>query len=182
MKPLEKFNRGANKAGIAAAGLFLAAMIAITCANIFSRIVWVPIRGTYEMMGFFGALVTAFALGYTQLHKAHISVDILVNLFPERLQRFLNGLNCAVCSVFFSIAGWQIAKLANTLRVTGEVTETLRVVYYPFTYGVAVGCFLLALVLLVGLVQLVAGAGRGRRDRAPRRCARRGTPGAGRGR
>lgn len=162
MKPLEKFNRRANKAGIAAAGLFLAAMIAITCANIFSRMVWVPIRGTYEMMGFFGALVTAFALGYTQLNKAHISVDILVNRFPAKLQRLLNGLNCIICSGFFTIAGWQIAKLAHTLRVTGEVTETLRVVYYPFTYGVAFGCFLLALVLLVELIQLLAGAERGR--------------------
>jgi len=44
--------------------------------------------------------------------------------------------------------------LGNTLRTSGEVTETLRIIYYPFTYGVALGCFLLSLVLLVELSAL----------------------------
>jgi hypothetical protein len=57
--------------------------------------------------------------------------------------------------LFFILAGWQIAKLANTLRTSGEVTETLRIIYYPFTYGVAIGCFLLSLVLAVELAKLV---------------------------
>jgi TRAP-type C4-dicarboxylate transport system permease small subunit len=162
MNLLEKFNRRVNQAGIIIAGVFLAAMITITCGNILTRLVWVPIRGTFELMGFFGALVTAFALGYTQLNKAHISVDILVNRFPVKLQRVLNGVNSIVCSIFFMFAGWQIARWAHTLKATGEVTETLRIVYYPFTYGVAVGCFLLALVLLVELIQQVAGRNGGR--------------------
>ena len=117
--------------------------------------------GTFELMGFFGALVTAFALGYTQMHKAHISVDILVNRFPKKVQRILNALNCIICSGFFAIAGWQISKLANTMRVTGEVTETLRIIYYPFVYGVALGCFLLALALVVELVHETVGANGG---------------------
>lgn len=155
---LEKYTQRVNVVGIVTAGIFLAAMTAITCGNIITRIVWIPISGTFELMGFFGALVTAFALGYTQMHKAHISVDILVNRFPKKVQRFLNVVNCIICSAFFSIAGWQITKLANTMRVTGEVTETLRIIYYPFTFGVALGCFLLALVLLVELVLETVGA------------------------
>ena len=34
------------------------------------------------------------------------------------------------------------------------MTETLRIVYYPFTYGVGFGCFLLALVLLIDFLKL----------------------------
>ena len=143
-----------NHAFIFVAGTFIVAMILITCANIVSRLVWVPVKGTFELMGFFGAVVTAFALGYTQAKKAHISVDILVNRFPKRVQKFLNGINSVICMIFFTLAGWQIAKLGNTLRTSGEVTETLRIIYYPFTYGVALGCFLLSLVLLVELAEL----------------------------
>ena len=154
MPILEKISRLMNHSFIFVAGTFMVAMILITCANIFSRLVWVPIKGTFELMGFFGAVVTAFALGYTQAKKAHISVDILVNRFPKRVQKCINGINYVVCMIFFILAGWQIAKLANTLRTSGEVTETLRIVYYPFTYGVALGCFLLALVLLVDLLKL----------------------------
>jgi len=154
MPILEKISRLMNHAFIFVAGTFIVAMILITCANIVSRLVWVPVKGTFELMGFFGAVVTAFALGYTQAKKAHISVDILVNRFPKRVQKFLNGINSVICMIFFTLAGWQITKLGNTLRTSGEVTETLRIIYYPFTYGVALGCFLLSLVLLVELSAL----------------------------
>jgi len=154
MSILEKISKLMNHAFIFVAGSFMVAMILITCANIFLRIVWIPIKGTFELMGFFGAVVTAFALGYTQAKKAHISVDILVNRFPKRVQKCINGINYVVCMIFFILAGWQIAKLANTLRTSGEVTETLRIIYYPFTCGVAVGCLLLSMVLLVELAKL----------------------------
>ena len=154
MEILEKISRILNQMFLLIAGAFMAAMILITCANIFLRIVWVPIKGTFELMGFFGAVATAFVLGYTQLKKAHISVDILVNRFSPRIRTVFNGVNYLICMIFFAVLGWQISRLATTLWKTGEVTETLRIVYYPFTYGVALGCFLLALVLLVDLLKL----------------------------
>ena len=155
MKALEKISHILNHIMIILAGIFLAAMILMTCMNIFSRLFWSPIRGTYELMGYFGAMVTAFALGYTQLKKAHIAVDVLVGQFSQKTQLIMQGFNCLVCTVFFSIAGWQINKLAGTLWQTGEVTETLRIIYYPFTYGVALGCCLLALEMLVEFLKLV---------------------------
>jgi hypothetical protein len=50
--------------------------------------------------------------------------------------------------IFFAIVAWQIAKYGTILLRTGEVTETLRIVYYPFAYGVALGCASLSLVFL----------------------------------
>ena len=151
---LEKINRMLNLVFIWIAGICMAAMILVTCANIISRIIWIPIKGTYELMGFFGAIVTAFALGYTQMKKGHTAVDILVNRFSKRTQIILNGANFVICMAFFTIAGWQISKYATTLRKTGEITETLRIIYYPFTYGVSLGCFLLSLVMLVEFLKL----------------------------
>jgi len=154
MLALEKIIRILNLLFIWVAGICMAAMILITCANIFLRLVWIPIKGTYELMGFFGAIVTAFALGYTQMKKAHTRVDILVDIFPGKVQVVLNAVNLLICTIFFVIAGWYISKYAATLWGTGEVTETLRIVYYPFTYGVAGGCFLISLVMLVEIVKL----------------------------
>lgn len=153
MALLEKISRILNQMLMAAAGIVLAVMILMTCANIVSRLVWVPIKGTFELMGYFGAVVTAFALGHTQFHKGHIGVDILVNRFPAGVQRILGACNNLIGMVFFLIAGWQITKYANNLLETGEVTETLRIVYYPFTYCVALGCLVLALVLLVDFLK-----------------------------
>ena len=137
------------------AGLILIVMVLLTCANIVFRMFWVPISGTYELMGFAGAMLTAFALAYTQIKKGHIAVDVLVNVFPQKARWVIAAINNGMCCVFFILAGWQLAIKANTLRTTGEVTETLRIIYYPFTYAVALGCVVLALVLLTDFLRQV---------------------------
>lgn len=150
---LSKITEVLNKTLTFLAGLILIVMVLLTCANIVFRMFWVPISGTYELMGFAGALLTAFALGYTQIKKGHISVDVLVNVFPQKMQWALSAINNGMCFIFFMLAGWQLAIKANTLRTTGEVTETLRIIYYPFTYAVALGCGVLALILLTDFLR-----------------------------
>jgi hypothetical protein len=49
----------------------------------------------------------------------------------------------------------QIGRWATTICKTGEVTETLRIVFYPFTYGVALGCIILSFVLLVDFLKML---------------------------
>jgi TRAP-type C4-dicarboxylate transport system permease small subunit len=136
-------------------GLFLVGMIALTCANIFSRVVWIPIRGSFELMGYAGALVTAFALGYTQIKKGNIAVDILIHRYPDWAKRLVHIINSFICVVFFAIASWQISVKATTMMQSAEVTETLQIIYYPFVYAVAFGCAVLVLTLLTELLKAV---------------------------
>jgi len=153
MKILEKISLILNRTLIWIAGFILGGMILLTCANIFLRLVWMPVRGTYELMGYAGAVITAFALGYTQLKKGHIAVDILVKCFSEKSQKIISCINSAICLIFFSFASWQIIKIGTNLLQTGETSETLKIVYYPFTYCVALGCFVMALVMLVDFLK-----------------------------
>jgi TRAP-type C4-dicarboxylate transport system permease small subunit len=153
MKTLEKISLLLNQTLIWVAGFILGGMILLTCSNIFLRLVWMPVRGTYELMGYAGAVVTAFAIGYTQMKKGHIAVDILVKCFSKKTQKYISCINSAICLIFFSLAGWQIVKIGTNLLQTGETSETLRIVYYPFTYGVAFGCLVLALVMLVDFLK-----------------------------
>jgi len=150
---LNTISRILNKLLVFLGGLFLVFMIVLTCANIISRLIWVPIIGTFELMGFFGALVTAFALGYTQVKRGHIAVDVLVNTFPGQVKKSIQIISDLICCIFFLIAAWQLAIKATTLLNTGEVTETLQVIYYPFTYAVAFGCLVLSLTLLTELIK-----------------------------
>ena len=155
MVVLDKISNFLNLALLWIAGLFLIAMIAITGANIVIRLFWLPIRGTFELMGYFGAVVTAFALGYTQIKHGHIAVDIVVLRFSEKIQMILLAVNHLICMAFFSIVTWQVFKYATTLRETGEVTETLQIIYYPFTYAVALGCLILAFTFLVEFLKSI---------------------------
>ena len=150
---LEKLSLVLNRILVAIGGIFLVGMCILTCSNILFRLTWIPIRGTYELMGFFGAVVAAFALGHTQKRRGHISVDVLVRSFPPKARKGLQMLNDVLCMIFFTLAAWQVARKAGTLLETGEVTETLRIVYYPFTYAVALGCIVLVLVFLIDLLK-----------------------------
>ncbi len=156
---LDRISHYLNQILICIAGLFLIAMIFLTCANVFLRLVWIPVSGTFELMGYFGAVLTAFALGYTQIKRGHIAIDIVVLRFSKKAQRVLNAINYVICMVFFTVVAWQIAKYARTLWETGEVTETLQIIYYPFTYGVALGCAVLSLVFLIDFLKLLAKKG-----------------------
>jgi TRAP-type C4-dicarboxylate transport system permease small subunit len=155
MVVLEKISIVLNQVLLWIAGLFLVAMITITGANIVLRQFGLPIRGTFELMGYFGAVVTALALGYTQVKRGHIAVDIVVLRFSEKTQRILLAVNHLVCMAFFIIVALQVYKYATTLWETGEVTETLQIVYYPFTYAVALGCLVLAFTFLVEFLKII---------------------------
>jgi len=142
-----------NKTLTFLAGCILVVMVLLTCANIVFRMIWIPISGTYELMGFAGAMLTAFALAYTQMRKGHIAVDVLVNVFPSKVQWLISVVNNVMCAVFFLMAAWQLGVKAHTLRQAGELTETLRIIYYPFTYAVALGCGVLTLILFTDLLK-----------------------------
>jgi TRAP-type C4-dicarboxylate transport system permease small subunit len=152
--------RGLNRGFVLAGGVALVAMMLLASANILLRTVWLPVRGTFEMMGFLGALTVAFSLGYTQLSRGHIAVDVLFRRFPDRVVRVLTGVNSLVCGGFFALLAWQTGKKGLILMRTGELSETLRIPFYPAAFGVAVGCGFLTLVFLGDLLRTVAGASR----------------------
>ncbi|MBU2547717.1 MAG: TRAP transporter small permease [Proteobacteria bacterium] len=160
MTGFERFSHRINEYLLYLGGLCLVGMVALTCANIGLRLIWRPISGTFELMGFLGAVVTAFALGYTQIKKGHIAVDVLIDTFSPKTRRGLSLVNGLLSLAFAILCAWQMAVKSWTLQVTGEVTETLRIIYHPFTYGAALGLALLGLVFLADVVGFLAAGGK----------------------
>lgn len=154
METLEKISNFLNRLAGIIAGIILVFMILLTMGNIVLRRIWVPIRGTYEIMGFAGAVITALAMGFTQKRREHIHVDILVSRFPLGLKKAVFAVNNGLCTLFFLVTAWFVGRRGMTLLETGEVSETLRMAYYPFAFVVALGCFLLAAMLFIDLLKL----------------------------
>jgi TRAP-type C4-dicarboxylate transport system permease small subunit len=136
-------------------GVFLIAMILLTCANILCRALWVPIPGTFELLGFFGALTASLALGHTHILRGHIAVDILTRTYPSNTRRIVRVVNRLLFFLLFAIACGELWAKALTLMRTGEVTETLNVGYHPFVFGVSAGCGLLAAVFFAELIAVL---------------------------
>lgn len=131
---------------IAAAALVL--MMLLTTLDVVLRLFKSSIPGTYEIIGLLGAVVASFALGYTSVEKGHIAVDFLVMRLSPKARALIGAINALLAAALFTIITWQSVLYALDLMKKGQVTLTVQLPIYPFVFGMAAGCGLLALVLL----------------------------------
>jgi TRAP-type C4-dicarboxylate transport system permease small subunit len=122
-------------------------MMLLTCADILMRLMRRPITGTYETVGFMGALCVSLALAQTSVDKGHIAVDFLVQRLSQGTQRIVEIVNSLICAGFFALVARQCARYAAELKASGEVSMTLQTPIYPVVYGLSAGCAVLSLVL-----------------------------------
>ncbi len=136
------------RALMALAGAALVGMAILACANMVLRAFGAPIKGSYELMGFVGALAIAFGLAQTQMTRGHIALTILAGKFPRRVERGVDFVVNLCCAAFFGLAAWRTADWALGLAESGELSETLRIPYHPFPLALALGVGAMALALL----------------------------------
>src|SRR4030042_3576289 len=110
MNYLERVNIFLNKILMVLGSGARPLLMAIATTNAFLRIPFIKStwRGAYETVGFLGAVVIAFALGYSQKRKDHTVVDILTEKFPKRINRVLDAISYFITTIFFAIVSWQV--------------------------------------------------------------------------
>ncbi len=155
MKHLEAINGFLNKILMILGGIAVLALMALATGNVVLRIFHIPYRGAYEIVSFLGAIVIAFALGYTQKRKDHIVVDILTDKFPKGLNRVLDTINYFVTMIFFGVIAWQIFIWGMKIWESGELSETLKIIYHPFIFSVSAGFSVLSLTLLIDFLKAI---------------------------
>ncbi len=149
-----KLNNYFNRLLAFFSGIAVVILTGIAAGNMLLRVVYVPINGSYELIGFFGAVTVGFALGYTQIRKDHIIVTIFSDKYPKSIAPFLDGLNYLVNTFFFTLVSWQTFKWGLKIERTGELSETLKIIYHPFVYCLALGFAALALTLFIDFIRL----------------------------
>src|SRR5512139_4296660 len=155
MDYLEKIDDFLNKILMIVGSVAVLLLMSIATVNAFMRLPFIKTtwRGAYETVGFLGAIVIAFALGYTQKRKDHIVVDILTEKFPKRVNRVLDGINYFITTIFFAIVSWQVFVWGMKISKSGEVSETLKIVFHPFIYSVSFGFAVFSLTLLIDFLK-----------------------------
>jgi len=155
---IEKFVNGlADKVNWLSAAA-VAFIMFLTVADVFMRLFGRPIPGTYELVGFVGALIISFALPYTSVKKGHIAVDFLMMKMPWLVRVIVNAVNAFIAMLLFGIISWQSVLYALSLKNSGEISPTLQMPIYPFVYGVAFGCAMLSVILFIEFIRQLKGA------------------------
>lgn len=145
MKLLDQIDLILSKGLMIIGGVALLLLMILATGNVVMRIFHVPFSGCYEIISFLGAIVTASALGYTQRNRDHIIVDILSEKFPPGIRKIVDAVSYLIVTVFFAVVSRQTLIWGLQIREAGELSETLKIIYHPFIFGVAVGFAFLAL-------------------------------------
>ena len=131
---------------VAEAALFL--MMVLTVVDVILRTFGHAIVGTYELVAVMGAIVVGFSLSKTSWDRGHVYVDFLVE---NRSPAVKNGFFIATRLVgicLFAFLAYHVANKAIGLRSHGDVSMTLRLPYWPFTFALAF-CFLVECFALI---------------------------------
>ena len=152
MHIFEKFIRDLANKMYWIAGAAIVAMMLLTTADVVLRFFRKPIPGTYELVGFLGAVAVSFAMAHTSIEKGHVSVSFIVSHFPPRVQRFIECITSCFGLFIFGFIAWQSVTYANNLHTAHEVSLTLELPFYPFIYGIGFSAGVVCLLLLSDVI------------------------------
>lgn len=130
------------------AGWALVGMTGLTCADVVLRAFRRPILGTYEIVGFLGAVVISFALAETTLKRGHVAVEALVKHLPLKVQGVIYFITHLLSLFLFGLITYECWIYARDLKASGEVSLTLKIPFYPIMYGIACSAIMVCLILL----------------------------------
>ncbi|HHT46282.1 MAG TPA: TRAP transporter small permease [Firmicutes bacterium] len=156
MQLMKKIVNGLNIPFLKISAILILLMMFITVADVAGRYFFNrPILGVFELTRFgLGAIVCA-ALGFSQINKVHIAINIFVSRLPLGWQNIIETFNYLVAFITFAIVSWQMFAYTGRLYISAQVTSVLGVSIYPFVLISALGVVLFTLVLLWDLVKAI---------------------------
>ncbi len=138
------------------AGWAMVAMMLLTCSDVTLRLFRRPILGTYEVVGFLGAVVISFALGQTTIERAHVAVQLLIiRLSPAGRKAIFLVTSLLSVGLFGTIA-FASLWFGNDLRTAGEVSLTLHLPFFPILYGIGFSAAIVCIICLIDLLQVAS--------------------------
>ena len=153
---LDRASRILNEALAWAAAALLGAMMLFSVADMAMRAVGVTVAGSYEVIGWLSAAAMALALGTVQRHKGHVAMELVVVKLGRRGRALTDASMALVSLALFAVVAFYVMRYGRVLHETGSLSETLRIIVYPWVYVVGLGCAGLTLVLLVDFLRSVA--------------------------
>ena len=158
MNYLDSINNFLNKILMFVGSVAVLFLMSLATVNVCLRFFLnAPYRGAYELVGFSGAIVIAFALGYTQKRKDHIVVDILTEKFSKPVVKILDIISYFIMMIFFAMVAWQVLVWGMKIMKSGEVSETLKIIFHPVIFGVSIGFAVFSLTLLIDFLKTIWG-------------------------
>lgn len=139
------------------AGGALTVMMCLTVADVLGRAGGRPILGTYEIVGMLSVVVISFGTPFTSWTRGHVYMEFVLDKLPRVGKDILNTVTRVLCIVLFIIVGTNLFQVATDFRLSGEVSNTLKLPIYPVAYAAGVCCFVQCIVFICEIAKIWKG-------------------------
>ncbi len=115
-----------------------------------------PLYGGVELISLSGVFLISFALGYAQLQKAHIIVEVLVSRLPMLLRTPIAILVMVVNLITITLLIWGgLDFFWEAITKRGSYTLVLHLPLAPFRFIWVLGCAALWGYFLYDFIQII---------------------------
>jgi TRAP-type C4-dicarboxylate transport system permease small subunit len=145
----------------AVAAITLGAMVIVAVIDVAGRSIFLrPLEGSFELGGILLVIAGTWGMGYCQIRRQNIRIDILATRFPVRMQKYVEVFVYIVCLATSALVAWRMALYTHEYMVMGRgsLTATLRMPYWPFMLMTTLGFLWLAVIFAIDLYLSVAKA------------------------
>jgi TRAP-type transport system small permease protein len=143
-------------AGIAA--IVLGAMMMIGVVDVCGRFFFnKPMEGSFELGGILLVTAGTWGMGYCQLQKSNIRIDVITSRFPKRIQAGADIFAYIFCIAATGVTTWRTSVMTHEYMVAtlGNLTSTLRIPYWPFMLTLSMGFAWLTVIFIYDLIKAI---------------------------
>lgn len=120
-----------------------------------------PIPATIALVSNYYMVVVAFlAIAFAETRNGHITVEVLTELFPMRVQRHLYSWSYLISALIYgllTVRTWEEAVRAHNTG-TFIMEQSTKLITWPSYYLLPIGCGLMVLVVLYRFALYLTGA------------------------
>jgi TRAP-type C4-dicarboxylate transport system permease small subunit len=142
VKAIEKAIRWIGLALAVVAGVALLLMMVQTVIDILMKnFLGRPIEGNLEIMSVYHMVAIVFLpLAIVELKHEHITVDLLVRLFPRRLRRITDTFGYLISGVFFAMLTYQTwLDAVKAFRIDEILMTSILITIWPAKFSLPFG-------------------------------------------
>ena len=141
------------------AGTTLIFVMLLTVLDVILRYFGYPILGVYDLVALGGAIVIGFSMPLATEKKVHVFMEMGLQAYGWIMKQILRLFTRLIVFGISFIAAWNLILLGIGFHQTGEVSLTVKIVYYPIAIGLGICFFIQMLVLVVHILQIFSGGG-----------------------
>jgi TRAP-type C4-dicarboxylate transport system permease small subunit len=139
------------------AGITLVTVMLMTVLDVILRYFGRPITGIYDLVALGGGIIIGCSMPLAAERRVHVFMEMGLQAYGRTGRQILSLFTRLIIFGISLLVAWNLIRLGIGFRETGEVSLTIKIVYYPIAIGLGICFFIQMLVILVQVVQVFSG-------------------------